>query len=240
MAADEETPSLWRQPTFIASAAFLLLVLALAIVMVVRGGSGPTATQSPSPSATPSQEAAAPSTGGCNTADTTQAVPVAAPAGVTWQVFNGAALPVSRTAGPLVIEEGVARCYAHTPVGALMAAAQISARYIFASDWRTVTERQVMPGPGRDAYLRLRGTKPGGPAAPGGLGQFAAFRFVTYSPQAAVVQFVMRYSTGQQASTVLTVRWDGDWKLELQPDGTPNPPPQQTTSLEGFTPWGGV
>jgi hypothetical protein len=38
-----------------------------------------------------------------------------------------------------------------------------------------------------------------------------------------------------------TVRWvDGDWKLELQPDGSTTPSRQSVTSVAGFIPWGGV
>jgi hypothetical protein len=154
-------------------------------------------------------------------------------------------VPVSPTAGPLVIQGDVARCYAQTPMGALLAAAQISARIMYSDQWQQVVEQQVLPGPGREAFVRKGGgTRPSElPASGGGLGQLAGFKFVTYSPQATVLELVTRFSGGQYMATTLTVRWHGgDWRLELQPDGSPATSPRLVSALEeqGYVPWGGV
>lgn len=77
------------------------------------------------------------------------------PGGVTWDLHGVVALPSFKAAGPAVAGEDVARCYARTPVGALLATSQISVRYLAADDWRTVTRTQTV-GAGRDAYIAER------------------------------------------------------------------------------------
>ncbi len=77
--------------------------------------------------------------------------------------------------------------------------------------------------------------------APGTYGQIAGFRFVTYTPDVAVIQFVTRFRNGNLQVTTTTVRWlSGDWKQQLQPDGSESPTAQSVSSLAGFVPWGGL
>jgi len=172
-----------------------------------------------------------------------QAVPTSPPQGVTWSLFQGVALPSSHSLGPIRVSGPVYAGYAHTPTGALLAAAQISSRYLISpgQDWRQVVERQVVPGPGRDVYVHKRAKVDSTSVLPGTYGQFAGFRFVTYSPDVAVVQFVSRFSSGNLQVATNTLRWlDGDWKLQLQPDGSATPTVQSVNSLAGFVPWSGL
>ncbi len=78
-----------------------------------------------------------------------------APAGVTWQLWQSVALPFSKAAGPQIVQGNVARCYAHTPTGALLAAVQIQYRLGISSNWRQIADTQIMPGPGRNVFIRL-------------------------------------------------------------------------------------
>jgi hypothetical protein len=133
--------------------------------------------------------------------------------------------------------------FEQTPTGALIAAAQISSRFLISpgQDWRKVVKDQVAPDAGRDAYVDKRAKVTVSTVAPGTYGQFAGFRFVTYSSETAVIQYVTRFTNGNLQVTTDTVRWiDGDWKLQLQPDGSPSPTAQGVTSLTGFVPWGGL
>jgi len=132
--------------------------------------------------------------------------------------------------------------YAHTPTGALLAATQIGARYLISpgDDWRRVVQEQVLSGPGRDVYVEKR-AKVTSSAPPGTYGQFAGFRFVTYTPDVAVIQLVSRFSDGTLQVSTYTVRWvNGDWRLQLQPDGGASPTLQRVDNLAGFVPWGGI
>lgn len=39
----------------------------------------------------------------------------------------------------------------------------------------------------------------------------------------------------------MTLVWrGGDWRLQLQPNGSASATSQQVTSMDGFVPWGGV
>ncbi|TDD56393.1 hypothetical protein E1286_01800 [Nonomuraea terrae] len=170
-------------------------------------------------------------------------LPTQPPDDVVWTVFHGVAEPASREHGPHRKEGDVNRCHTRTPTGALIAAWQIATRFVLADDWRRVVRLQVMPGPGRDAYVAQRSrvrTDTGRTA--GGYGQLAAFAIASYTPDVATVQLVSRFAaTGHLQVNTVTVVWSGDdWRLRLQPDGSISPSLQAVTSLAGFVPWGGV
>jgi hypothetical protein len=165
---------------------------------------------------------------------------VSAPVSVTWRLYHTVALPFSAQAGPTVVVGDVARCYAHSPTGALLSAVQIAVRYALASDWRSVVAEQVMPGTGRNVYSDQR-SGVNFTVQAGEFGQIAGFQFVTYSSALAVVQIVVQLPAGEMQATTMTVQWSGgDWRLQLEPDGSPGPNVQQVASLTGFIPWGGV
>lgn len=181
-----------------------------------------------------------PDIGGCHPTDTGTRVPQSAPPQVNWSLYKTVALPASRAAGPLINEGDVARCYAHTPTGALIAATQISLRVSAADDYVRVITTQVAPGPGRDKMLGLRDQAPTLRVTPGEAAQIAGFRFIAFTPQTAVVQLANRGPSGGMGVFTITVVWDGDWKLLAQPDGQAGPPPARISSLHGYVPWGGV
>lgn len=236
--------SSWRRTGFVIAACFVTLVAALAVVVVVTAtpGQGHKPPAATTPGSTATQPSAAGGQHGCHLTDTSQAIPDAPPADVTWTVYKTVAEPVSRSAGPGIVDAGGgARCFAHTPLGALIATWQIGTRFALADDWRTVTLQQVMPGPGRDIYMRRRAAVTDNSAQPGEYGQIAGFKFVTYTPQTAVIQIVSRFSDGSMQVSTMTVVWSGgDWKLQLTPDGSESPTVQPVSSLVGFVVWGGV
>ena len=160
---------------------------------------------------------------------------------VDWQLFAGVPLPYSRTAGPLVVDGPVYNGYARSQTGALIAAVQIGTRYLVTpgEGWRKVLGRQVLPGLGRDVFARNRaGVDVDDP--PGTYGQPAGFRFVAYTPDVASIQLVSRFpTTGNLQVVTVTVHWaDGDWRLQLQPDGGSSPTAQAAADLDGFVVWG--
>jgi hypothetical protein len=117
---------------------------------------------------------------------------------------------------------------------------QIAVRYALAANWQAVIAEQVMPGTGRNVYAAER---PGADVtiSAGQFGQFAGFQFVTYTSALAVVQIVVQLPSGEMQATTMTVQWSGgDWRLVLQPDGSPGPNVQQVPNLTGFIPWAGV
>ncbi|GAA2427067.1 hypothetical protein GCM10010191_44780 [Actinomadura vinacea] len=241
----EEKQSPFRGPTFTLSAGFLAVVALLPVGILIRDSGTQQAEPRGSATSRPQQPSAGNSNGStptCRPTDARRLVPRKAPAGVAWQIYKTVALPYSRTAGPLVLEGEIARCYAPTPAGALIAAAQISTRSAFSDEWRAVTERQVVPGPGRDAFIKEFGrTRPGNSIKPGSLGQIAGFKFISYSQHAAEIELVMRFFTGRMSANALTVKWSGsDWQLEFSSNGSTDAQGRTIPSLDGYILWGGV
>lgn len=230
------------RPALIVAVGFLLLVVLAAVFLIVAtrehgkvGGDHQAAPSQPSPTSSPS--------GGLD--ETDQAIPTGPPAGVSWQIFQGVAVPNSQAAGPSRIRGPVFAGYAHTPTGALLAAVQVSTRSILTpgGGWRMVAEQQLVPGAGRDHFISAEasgGTAPL-PSVGGQPGQIAGFKFVHYASSAAVIQLVTRFSDATLQVTTVTVEWaNNDWKLAVQPDGGLSPNAQAIPNLSGFVPWSGV
>ncbi|MEW2353743.1 hypothetical protein [Spirillospora sp. NPDC029432] len=220
-----------------------MLIGAVVTVLGSRGDDAPAGSPSAAPSPAGTAAAAPPAQaaqGGCRPTAADQTVPRTAPAGVTWEIFQGIAIPASRTAGPLIVKNGIARCFARTPTGALIAELQIGIRAGFGPAWRNIAALQLAPGPGRDRFLRTRARfTPHG--QPGRYMQTAGFRYVTYSPQTAVIQYVSRAPDGGLWTSTATMVWaGGDWKLQVTPEGSTGTPAQRVPSLDGFVRWGGL
>ncbi|MGW0660565.1 hypothetical protein [Streptodolium elevatio] len=261
------------QPGFIGAALVLVVVLVFAVLLIVdvtttapraaaadpAGSSGPVTsvgdggtspTPPPNPAApgvtVPPPRPAVSSDGSCPSfQDSPTAQPTQVPSHIEWVDYRGLMVPLSRMAGPAERVGSVARCFAPTPAGALLAAANIVIRHPVAPDWRSLVERQVVPGPGRDAYVRLRERQPGPtvdsvvPPAADRLARLAGFRFVSYSPQSAAVALLFRMSNGELRASVHTVLWaEGDWKLQMRDDGSDAFMEQIATGPEGYVEWG--
>jgi hypothetical protein len=229
----------------------LAVVVVIALIVVVVGPGSPPSSAPPASSAghaashaTAAPGAASPAAGaGADDCDVpvppgSQAIPDTTP-DVTWQLYDTVALPYSAQAGPTQVQGDVARCYAHDPLGALLAACQIAIRYVLASNWQAVLADQVMAGTGRNVYAAQRPDM-NVSVSPGEYGQYAGFQFVTYTSALAVIQIVVQLQ-GEYQTTTMTVQWyGGDWRLQLQPTGSPGPNVQEIPNLTGFIPFGGI
>ncbi|MGH3848049.1 MAG: hypothetical protein ACRDS0_42590, partial [Pseudonocardiaceae bacterium] len=179
---------------------FLGLVVLAGLVVALFGGGHNTQPTPPPASSRPG--AIAPPD-----AQLDQTVPTSPPASVRWELYQRVALPYSATAGPQTINGSVARGYAHTPTGALIAAAQIPSRSLLSpgDSWRQVVEQQVMPGPGRDRFIQLRSQITTDDTPDPRLGQIAGFRFITYTPEIAVIQLATKFTNGHMQVTNTTM-----------------------------------
>ena len=171
---------------------------------------------------------------------------------VRWSSFYGVELPVSAQAGPYDTSAGVAAGFAHTPLGALLAAVNIGVRAN--AQWgprifTTVIRGQVT---GPDAAALLTGCQAAYDQAAqsdgvtGGqpLGDVdaaeEAFRWVAYTPASAVIDLVSAgpgsQGTTVRASTRLQVLWDRtDWVLVAPPGGSWPGSASVLSSLAGYT-----
>ncbi|BCB75007.1 hypothetical protein GCM10022251_75720 [Phytohabitans flavus] len=233
-AAEEEKP-FWQQRRWQLSAAFLGLVVCTGLVAVlVNGGSSSDATVSGPTIGGLGPDGSRPQ--GCRTDDSDQRIPDAAPPDVTWRPLNGAQTPFSASAGPLKSTGPMLWCFAHTPMGAVMAA-HVIPRHMSGPDWRTVIREQLVPGFGRDYFEAMRESLPE-------TGQtrttntLAGFLVLSYSPATASIRVLVRQATVTYVSVDYTVDWDGvDWKLRPLSIGDLHTRVTTVLSLVGFALW---
>ena len=236
-----------RRRMLVIAAALLALAGALVAVVVLAGVRGrlPTAALPPAAAPAGGQSTASspvvpvPPRTGATDQDLT--IPLTTPAGLTWSLWHGEWEPYSRTAGPSHVDGAVAAGYARTPLCALIAAQQIGTRYLASPNggWRTVTLAQVLPSTGRDRFLAARAAVSDDPPT-GGWAQPVAFRYVSWTRQQAVLQLVQRVPgrDGFQVTTSTLFWADGDWRLQLQPDGGQSPIATNVPTPTGFVLWG--
>ncbi|MEU1377884.1 hypothetical protein ABZ442_30170 [Streptomyces triculaminicus] len=239
---------------FITSAVFILLVVVMGVFVAVTGGDDDTSGAGAAPSAakTPaastsggggsgsSSGAAKPADGSCSPTDKDKTLPTTAPKDVTWELAGSAAVPRSKSAGPMKFDGLTAGCYAHTPRGALMASINGFYRSIVALPDSGPMREMLLPGKGRDRTLEdVKQVKE--PVPPGELAQMAGFQMVSYTEDTAVISLV----NGAQADHSLkvmqvTMRWDGDWKIVPRDDGNMGSTSNAIPDMAGYVQFGGI
>jgi len=171
---------------------------------------------------------------------------------VRWRGFYGVELPVSAQAGPYDTSRGVAAGFAHTPLGALLAAVNIGVRAN--AQWGPRIFTPVIRGQvtGPDAAALLAGcqaaydqaAQSGNVAGSQPLGTVdvteQAFRWITYTPAAAILDLVSAGPGGNgatvRASVQMEVVWaGGDWKVVAPPGGDWGNSAAELSSLAGYT-----
>lgn len=217
----------FMSPGWIAAAAFLLIVLggAMVVVLVVPPSNVPAATSPTRPavaSCTPTGQATIPDT----------------PPSANWTLSGTVAAPASPSAGPARIDgDGFRHCFAHTPTGALFAAANYVA--MASGDHSLVVQvaqQGVADGLGKSLAIEAARTAADQSSA---TIQIAGFRVVSYDPSIASVNLAVRTNVGTFANGVVTLRWqDADWRMVADPSSGQTASVQPIESLGGFIPWG--
>jgi hypothetical protein len=169
-----------------------------------------------------------------------------------WVDFHGIELPVSAEAGPRQMSHGLARGFADTRMGAVLAAVDVVVRT--AAQWGPDIYRPTIShhvtGPGAAAllaaddrdYAALRAAAHVPPGKPAGRGYAveAAYHLATYTPGTATAEIVSE-GPASNGGTVLAVtriqlRWlHGDWRVIAPPGGTWASSAITPTSLTSYT-----
>ena len=249
----DQTP--WTRPGFVLAGLVVVLALGCGLYLAVGGGghhaaasssAGPATTAVPT-TRSPAARSTSPTKragGGCNVPPGPQAVPQVAPANITWQLWRGIALPWSASAGPATVHGDIAACFAHSPLGALLAAAQLPYRVLYSPQWLAVLDGMTVPNAGQQFVVReMRAARqtPYTPTPEDQIDQIAGFQVVSYDGDTAVIDLVERSENGAMGVAPFTVQWvNGDWRLVLQPSGSDSGPAQSVSSTVGYVAWGGV
>ncbi|MEV6317817.1 hypothetical protein [Streptomyces sp. NPDC051776] len=237
----EATP-FWRQRSWLLSAAFVAMIVLLAAASRVIPDEGADAsaadldgTNGPLTSGVRTADGRPQ---GCRTDDSSSAVPTSAPAGVVWKKIDLYAVPTSRTAGPLKTSRAVWWCFAHTPLGAVLAAHTIPV-HMSGPDWRPVAREQLVPGKARNTFAAQRSSFADADGAEGQVGSYAGFSLSDYSQQAATVRMLIKFPQGGFGSTSVSVRWSGgDWKVLPRGDGSLHSSLVEAQNNGDFIMWG--
>ncbi|TQJ87723.1 hypothetical protein FBY22_6568 [Streptomyces sp. SLBN-31] len=224
----------WKQRNWQLSAGFLAVVVLLGgFVALTSDGDGAKAAAAEGPLSHGSVlKSGRPK--GCATDDSAGgALPKSAPKDISWHTLGIARVPVSASAGPTRTTGPMRWCYAHTPVGAALAATVIPSQ-MSGSGWKTVSRQQVVSGRGRDLFEFQRATvqdidsaaQSGGTSA----GSYAGFSVTSYTRGAANVSLLIRTGQGY-ATTTIALRWSGgDWKVVPDDGGSLHTP---VTTVQG-------
>ncbi|MCW7944316.1 hypothetical protein AAW14_20360 [Streptomyces hygroscopicus] len=235
----EASTPFWKQRSRLLAAGFLAAVLVLSLIsLVTAGGSDGMDAQHTAPGLLSAQSASAHGRPGtCRTDDTDTSVPRSAPRDVQWRTIGGTQVPTSPSAGPTLSEGPVLWCFAHTPMGAVMAAHVIPAQ-MSGPNWRTVAEEQVVAGFGRDMFASQRASIPEASVKERETGRYAGFSLADYSRDKATVVLLINTVQGGFNTTSLSVRWSGgDWKIEPGTDGGLHSTVSPVSGADGFVRW---
>ncbi|MEV8112341.1 hypothetical protein [Pseudarthrobacter oxydans] len=227
------------KPKFIISAVVVAIIVALGVILalVPRGGG----TASPEPSSTSTSTSSGQSTttsaaSVCGLPSGDQAKPATTPADTKWELVGKIAAPTSPTQfGPGKTEaNGLRSCFAHSPTGALYAAANMTALSA-AGKADLVYQQLAVPSPERDAVLKSSPT-----AAPNSVtAQLAGFTFRSYAADRAVIDLAFKGANGTFVSIPVPLQWyEGDWKFVVPATGDTGA--RQLSDLSGYVEWAGV
>lgn len=232
---------------FIASMVVVGAIVVLGLVLSLSNLRGGKTEPAPSPSA-PSASATATTSATAAPADEASVCgldevqmtgTVSSGPSAIWALVGTTAAPSIKGQGPGKIDEdGYRSCYARTPTGALLAAANYSALGSYGPVRKKFYEEATVPGPGRDALLKkpITGAGEGGTRV-----QIAGFRILRYNGTTADVDIAFRTSNGAIGGMVANLQWSGgDWKLRLADDGTELSPIVQLPSVAGYVLWSGA
>ncbi|MFJ3674024.1 hypothetical protein ACIPSE_47075 [Streptomyces sp. NPDC090106] len=237
--ADPFALPFWKQRGWRLAAGFLAVALVFSLFSLATRSTGAPLLETAS-AAGPLTQGAVDSTGrptGCATDDGDRATPEAAPADTRWRTLGGTRVPVSATAGPTQRTGPVLWCFAHTAMGAVLAAHVVPAQ-MTSSNWREVTRDQVVAGFGRDLFVSQRGSLSDARLRTRENGSYAGFLVAEYSAGAATVDVLIKSPDGPYFSTSVRLLWSGgDWKVRPANDGGLHTELTSAGGTDGYVLW---
>lgn len=246
-----------RRWTLVTAAIILALIAVAAIVALLTSGNddqGAPPAPTPNPTATGSAsvptEEPTPTTSGpqrCNLPAGDQTIPTTPIHGAQWSLVNRVAVPEAPAYGPQLRDsDGLRRCFAHSPTGAVYALynyiAAMSPKNDNSGEQTFAVLRRIMtPGPNRDRYIEwLRTAEDPNPGDDTSV-QLAGFKVIDATADRASILIAAQAGNGYASST-WTLTWQGDdWRVVAPKPGEMAGDPYTTIpDLTGFVPWQGA
>lgn len=169
-----------------------------------------------------------------------QSIPAQPPV-ARWERVDGAAIPTDVAIGPGLTGNSMHTCYAHSPVGALFAAAGMVA------DQHSFGDRSMLKGRAvRDPSVTEAIDHAAAPTSDWGshvAPQIAGYRFIDVAADRATLDLALLtpanpFQSRTLSSTTLVLQWsDHDWLAVMQPSETIWSEVRPLTDLSGFVAW---
>lgn len=251
-----DTGSTGRRWTLTLAGIVVLAIIACAIFLLAnRDGDNSGATNQPSadqpytpPSdpglADPTDQPSEPPKGRCDLPAGDQAIPTTPIHGAEWSLVNKLAVPANPKFGPQIRDDnGLRRCFAHSPTGAVYAVYNLIASLNVSdnSDYPGVARKVMTAGPGLEAHLQQFARNPPDSSDDGRSVALSGFKIVDATRNRATILVAFTVGDSRLSSTWTLVWVDGDWKLRSPAPGeNPGDPATPVADLTGFVPWTGI
>lgn len=179
---------------------------------------------------------------GCNVPAGDTSNKPAIPKDLKWKAANGLSWPVSDTYGPTQTKNGFGSCFAHSPLGAALAASTIIYAPFDGHSTKETYQFYAVDSPGKTSAL-ANGQPPANAETMKSLGLTpAGFSVLEYTPDRAAIGFVMNAPNEQNKfiSMTMTMVWEqesNDWKIKLLDDGSVGGTSKPVAGQ--FVTWGG-
>lgn len=177
----------------------------------------------------------------CGLSAGSQAVPVQPPE-VEWELVGAIAVPADPAIGPGLLEDGLRRCYAHNPTGALFGGINFIAQANMSDtpEAAAQTIRELAArGPGRDLALQVVQEEPAGGSGDDPPLAVAGYSFFNYSENLTTFDVLFQAGVDGFVRIPVTMRWeDGDWRYQIAGTGEPFDGLEALSSAAGHTRWG--
>lgn len=164
-----------------------------------------------------------------------------APRAVSWDFEDGILVPTRSDLGAGIIgDDGVRRCYRHSPAGAVLAALVTLAQAQNPEHTVAIVKQRLAPGPGqRKALAEARNLKlsptPDNVRNQLGQMQYVGYKVNDYTPTRAVLSVAIQVEDKNIGGVAVTMVWQGrDWKVMLRSDGELGPEPDLLATLDGY------
>lgn len=228
----EEKSPRWK---LLAAALVVGVVVAMGVILSVRGFTGDDAdstTAAPSSAPTDTNDSVCGLPGNENSGSLS-AAPTA-----TWTLIADFAVPATKAGPGVVQEDGLRHCYAHTPEGVVLAAANFAGMDRDPTRTAQVADKLIAPGPGRE-IRRQASEETTATTTPDPLRlQIAGVQVITYSGSASTVDLLMRGTDGKYVAQQFEMVWaEGDWRLAISDDGQLKSEPRSVPDATGHLPW---